>query len=75
MNLKKHYATATGLYEEEDFNGPPPMPYTIVYRAKEVDELVTKENMEILIAYMVSGQDINDTIKRLVDLKKWPDNK
>lgn len=36
--MKIKYATATGLYEFEDFNGPPPFPYTEVYDKKEVDK-------------------------------------
>jgi hypothetical protein len=37
MNIKKYYATALGLYSDEDFDGPPPMPYNIVYLASDVD--------------------------------------
>lgn len=39
--MKKRYATATGIYNEEDFGGPPPMPFDEVYDAAPVDELIS----------------------------------
>lgn len=38
--MNKYYATATGLYSDKDWGGPPPMPYDIVYKADEVDQKI-----------------------------------
>lgn len=65
--MKKYYATATGLYSEEDWGGPPPHPYEVVYMAKEVDEWATVKNIEILRGYMIAGRDMHDTVKRFIE--------
>ena len=40
--MKKHYATATGLYSEEDWGGPPPFSYDVVYMANDVNKLTER---------------------------------
>lgn len=37
--MKKYYATAIGLYSEEDWGGPPPFAYDVVYLAKDLIKL------------------------------------
>ena len=38
--LVGRYATACGIYDHEAFEGPPPMPYDLVYDAKAVEVLL-----------------------------------
>jgi hypothetical protein len=40
VKIEKKYATATGLYNREDFDGPPPFAHDEVYSSKSVDELL-----------------------------------
>ncbi len=35
--MKKLFATAVGIYNEEDFAGPPPFPFEEVYAKTEVE--------------------------------------
>ena len=65
--MKKYYATATGLYSEDDWDGPPPFVHDVVYMAKEVDEWATIKNIETLRGYMIAGRDMNDTVKRFIE--------
>ncbi len=67
--MKIRYAAATGIYDQEDFKGPPPWPYYEVVDAKEVAEL-TEALREYLALASIDGkperQALRQRLKRLM---------
>ena len=67
--MKIRYATATGIYDEDDWDGPPPMPYDKVVNLEDIEEL-TNTLQEYLAMGSQDGkverQALRKELKRLI---------